>query len=109
MKKFILEILLKYREIISERWEEEILSLVGNRLSIGLIQKFINNSLNVLGHLIEDGDFKKADQYLIEAYSYFSLAKISLLDVSEIYSKGGKIFNKLIEEHISDEYDSEYL
>ncbi len=99
MKKRILELLNKYYDLIAETWFEKLIDSFGNILTEAQIQTFVESSLETLLNIVKTSEYKNADQYLIETYTLFSGAGLTLLDVSQIYSYGRNVlFNNLQKE-----------
>lgn len=88
MKKLLIELLKKHFKEIAEHWTAIVLSALYDKLSKDQIRKFVEGSLTTFADLIEYGDYKSADQYLIDVYTIFSKANLNLLEVSQIYSQG---------------------
>jgi PAS domain S-box-containing protein len=88
MKKLLLELLTKCFASIAENWSAKLLPILNDKLSKPQIDTFVESSLNTFIEVIETGDYKSADQYLIDTYTLFSEANLNLLEVSQLYSQG---------------------
>ncbi|PKL83890.1 MAG: hypothetical protein CVV24_02770 [Ignavibacteriae bacterium HGW-Ignavibacteriae-3] len=88
MKKLLIELLTRYFKNISESWSAKLIPIFAGKLSDPQIRTFVDSSLNVFIDVIETGDYKAADQYLIETYTLFSQANLNLLEVSQLFSQG---------------------
>lgn len=88
MKKLLLELLTKYFVSIVENWKAKLLPIFSEKLSESQINTFVESSLNTFIEVIETGNYKSADQYLIDTYTLFSEATLNLLEVSQLFSQG---------------------
>ena len=87
-EKLLLELLTKCFASIAENWSAKLLPILNDKLSKPQIDTFVESSLNTFIEVIETGDYKSADQYLIDTYTLFSEANLNLLEVSQLYSQG---------------------
>lgn len=88
MKKLLLELLTKYFASIAENWSAKLLPILNDKLSEPQIDTFVESSLNTFIEVIATGDYKSADQYLIDTYTLFSETNLNLLEVSQLFSQG---------------------
>lgn len=103
MKKLLLEFLQKYFGIITENWLSKIHNLFSNKISNELLNEFVTKSFNTIIEIIKTGDYKVADQYLIETYKLFSTINLNLLEVSQIYGQARfALLNELEKESYSE-------
>ena len=105
MKKLLLELLQKYFIIISENWKTKINLLVSGKLTELQINDFVKQSLETIIEIIKKGDYKVADQYLIDTYKLFSKINLNLLEVSQIYGQARFSLLNSIENDASNETD----
>jgi PAS domain S-box-containing protein len=88
MKKLLIEFLKKHFSEISENWTAKLVQSFKEKLSAPQIQTLVESSINVFIEVFETGDYKTADQYLIEIYTFFSKNNLTLLEVSQFFSQG---------------------
>lgn len=88
MKKLLLELITKYFNQIAGNWTAKLLAICNGKLSHPQLQTFVESSLNTFIEVIRSGDYKSADQYLIDTYTLFSESNCNLLEVSQIFSQG---------------------
>jgi PAS domain S-box-containing protein len=105
MKKLLLELLKKYSEQITEIWAARLMPMLGQKLTEAQLQTFADSSLDTIRQIIETGDYKTADQYLIEIYTLFSTANLHLLEISQLFSQGRFAILNFIEIEASRETD----
>ncbi len=88
MKKLLLELLKKYFDTITASWKEKLLLICDGKLSAQQLNTFAESSINTFIEVLETGDYKSADQYLVDTYTLFSEANLNLLEVSQFFSQG---------------------
>lgn len=88
MKKLLIEFLKKHFSEISENWTAKLIQSFKQKLSETQIQTLVESSLSIFIEVFETGDYKTADQYLIDIYTFFSKNNFNLLDVSQFFSQG---------------------
>lgn len=88
MKKLLIELLTRYFDDICESWSAKLIPLFAEKLTENRIRTFVESSLRTFIDLIETGDYKTADQYLIDIYTIFSETNLNLLEISELFSHG---------------------
>ena len=88
MKKLLLELITKYFNQIAGNWAAKLFTICDGKLSHTQLQTFVESSLNTFIEVIETGDYKSADQYLVDTYTLFSESNCNLLEVSQIFSQG---------------------
>ena len=87
MKKLLIELLKKYLNAIVENWTAKLLPIIQNKLTDIQAHTFVESSLNTFIEVIETGEYKSADQYLIDTYTLFSNVNLNLLEVSQLFSQ----------------------
>lgn len=105
MKTLILELFSKFFDEITHSWKAKIRNSMGEKLAEEYIDKFVSSSIKVFLTIIENGDYTKADHYLIETYNYFSRSKLSLLEVSQIFGQGRNSLLSIIDRNLEEKYD----
>lgn len=105
MKKIILELLKKYYDSIFNSWSEKLFAEFGQKLSESQIKTYVESSLQTLIEIIEQGDYKSADQYLIDAYNLFSETNLTLLEVSQLFNSGRNSLLNNLQKDKSGDYD----
>lgn len=88
MRRIILELIREYYEAIVEDWTAKLIKHFGDKLTEAQIQTFVESSLQAIVEVIETSDYEKADSFLIEAYTFFTKAKLNLLEISQFFSYG---------------------
>jgi len=88
MKKLSIEFLKKHFNDISENWTAKLIQALKEKLSSPQIQTLVDSSINAFIEVFETGDYKTADQYLIDIYTFFSKNNLNLLEVSQFFSQG---------------------
>jgi PAS domain S-box-containing protein len=88
MKKLLIEFLKKHFNDISENWTAKLIQALKEKLSSPQIQTLVDSSINAFIEVFETGDYKTADQYLIDIYTFFSKNNLNLLEVSQFFSQG---------------------
>jgi PAS domain S-box-containing protein len=87
MKKLLIELLKKYFDSIIDNWTAKLLPIIQSKLSDAQVHTFVESSLNTFIEVIETGEYKSADQYLIDTYTLFSNVNLNLLEVSQLFSQ----------------------
>jgi len=105
MKKLIIDILKNNFAVILQSWTLKILDNLKNKLSESQIRTFVDSSINTFIEIIEESEYRYADQYLIDIYNLFSSANLSLLDISHIFSCGRYSLLSAIEANKTHNYD----
>ena len=105
MKKIILELLHKHFEQISESWVSKLSPIFELKLSGAQIKTLVESSLFTMMDIVRTADYKSADQYIIDNYNLFSQAKLSLLEISQIFSQGRYSIVSILEKEDSYNYD----
>lgn len=88
MKKLLVELLRKYFNEIIDNWAAQLLPMFEEKLSPSQISTFVESSLTSIIEVIESGDYKTADQYLIDLYNLFSNSNLNLLEISRLFGQG---------------------
>ncbi len=88
MKKLLIELLKKYFKDIADNWSAKLFPVLKDKLTEQQIHTFVESSLNTFIEVIETGNYKTADQYLVDAYTLLSSANFNLLEVSQLFSYG---------------------
>ncbi len=102
MKKLLIEFLKKHFNEISENWTAKLIQVLKEKLSNPQIQTLVDSSITAFIEVFETGDYKTADQYLIDIYTFFSKNNLNLLDVSQFFSQGRyAILNSIEKETVS--------
>lgn len=105
MKKLLLELINKYTKQIVADWLEKLKIDLGGILSDSQLRTFVETSMRVIKEVIESGDYKIADQYLIDAYNLFSKVEVNLLQISEIFHHGRNSLLNCVEKDKSHDLD----
>ncbi len=105
MKKLLIEFLKKYYNEISENWTAKLIQVLKEKLSSPQIQTLVDSSITVFIEVFETGDYKTADQYLIDIYTFFSKNNLNLLDVSQFFSQGRYAILNSIEKETASQVD----
>ncbi len=105
MKKLILALLRKYYNSIFKSWVDNVNLLYGEKLSDSQIKTFVESSLHALMEIVQKGEYKIADQYLIDAYNLFSEADLNLLEISQIFHDGRNVLINNIQKEKAGKYD----
>ncbi|MCX7797117.1 MAG: PAS domain S-box protein [Melioribacter sp.] len=105
MKKLLIEFLKKHFEQIAENWFQKLSSLFKNKLSETQLRTFVESSISVFIDVLEESDYKVAEQYLLDIYTLFSRANLNLLEVSQLFSGGRYSVLNIIEKEISSPID----
>ncbi|MBX3009254.1 MAG: PAS domain S-box protein [Melioribacteraceae bacterium] len=105
MKKLLIELLRKYLNEIIESWVARLIPTMSRKMSEHQASTFVQNSLSTFIEVIESGDYKIADQYLIDIYNLFSTANLNLLEISQLFSHGRFAILNFIEKEASTEND----
>jgi len=88
MKKLVIELLRKYLISITDNWTINLIPILSEKLTETQIRTFVESCLSTFLEVLESGDYKNADQFLIDAYTMFSGANINLLEISQLFSQG---------------------
>lgn len=105
MKKLVLELINRYYQDIIDAWLDKINSAFGQRLSESQKVTFVESSLGILCELIVTADYTLADQYLIDIFTLYSKAEISLLEISQIFGFGRNCMLNNFQKEKSLEFD----
>ena len=105
MKKLLIELLKKYYNEIVESWVAKLIPIMNRKISEHQASTFVQSSLSTLIDVMESGDYKIADQYLIDIYNLFSNANLNLLEISQLFSQGRFAILNFIEKEASSEND----
>ncbi len=105
MRKLILKLLKKYSNLISDAWFEKLKLEQGAKFSDSQIKTFVESSLQVLIEVVEKGDYKIADQYLIDAYNLFSETDLNLLEISQTFHNGRNVLQNILQKDKVEKYD----
>lgn len=105
MKKLLIELLRKYYEEIVESWVAKLIPTMNRKISEHQASTFVENSLSTFIDVMESGDYKIADQYLIDIYNLFSSANLNLLEISQLFSHGRFAILNFIEKEAAPEND----
>ncbi|MGK9476209.1 two-component system sensor histidine kinase NtrB [Melioribacter sp. OK-6-Me] len=97
MKKLLIEFLKKHFKEIASNWSAKLKQLFKDKLSDSQIETFTESSLLTFIDVLEEGDYKIADLYLIEIYTLCSNLNMSLIDVSQLFSQGRYAILNIIE------------
>lgn len=88
MKKILIDLIKKHFDQIIENWTIKLIPLLNNKISNEQAEEFAKNSLKIVLEILEASDFTVAGQYLINNYSLFSKANLSILEISQLFSQG---------------------
>jgi PAS domain S-box-containing protein len=105
MKKLLIELLKKYYNEIVESWVAKLIPIMNRKISEHQASTFVQSSLSTFIDVMESGDYKIADQYLIDIYNLFSNANLNLLEISQLFSQGRFAILNFIEKEASSESD----
>jgi len=108
MKKILIELLQKYFDDIINEWTKKIRGLVKNSTSEENIYQTIKNALRTIISVIDDGNYERADQFLINLRSQSLLVNLNLFDVSEFLSNGRFAILKFLDDK-NNQYDTVIL
>lgn len=105
MKKLLIEFLKNHFNQIAENWTAKLIQMFRDKLFDKQIQTFVESSLTTFIEVLEVGDYKIADQYLIDIYTLFSKANLNLLEVSQLFGQGRYAVLNIIEKEIASPTD----
>jgi len=105
MKKLLIEFLRKHFNQVAENWTDKLIQLFKDKLLNAQIKTFVESSITTFIDVLEQGDYKIADQYLIDIYTLFSRTNLSLLEVSQMFSQGRYAVLNIIEKEIASPTD----
>ena len=88
MKKLVIELLKKHLLDITDNWTIKLIPILSEKLTESQIRTFVESCMSTFIEVLESGDYKTADQFLIDAYTLFSGANINLLETSQLFSQG---------------------
>ncbi|MCK9281973.1 MAG: ATP-binding protein [Melioribacteraceae bacterium] len=88
MKKILIDLIKKHFDKIIENWTFKLIPLLNNKISNEQAEKFAKSSLKIVLEILEASDFTVAGQYLIDNYTLFSKANLSILEISQLFSQG---------------------
>ena len=88
MKKLLIEFLNKHFTDIVENWTAKLIQLFKEKLSAPQVQTLVESSIGTFIDVINSGDYRYADQYLIDIYTLFSKSNFNLLEASQFFSLG---------------------
>jgi len=88
MKKLVIELLKKHLFDITDNWTIKLIPILSEKLTETQIRTFVESCLSTFIEVFESGDYKNADQFLIDVYILFSGANINLLEISQLFSQG---------------------
>ena len=88
MKKLVTELLRKYLFDIKDNWTIKLIPILSEKLTETQIRTFVDSCLSTFIEVLESGDYKNADQFLVDAYVLFSSVNINLLEISQLFSQG---------------------
>ena len=88
MKKLVIELLRKYLFEITDNWTTKLIPILSEKLTETQIRTFVDSCLSTFIEVLESGDYKNADQFLVDAYVLFSSVNINLLEISQLFSQG---------------------
>ncbi|MFA7289091.1 MAG: ATP-binding protein [Melioribacteraceae bacterium] len=88
MKKILIDLIKKHFDQIIENWTIKLIPLLNNKMSNYQAEKFAGSSLRIVLEILEASDFTVAGQYLIDNYTLFSKANLSILEISQLFSQG---------------------
>ena len=88
MKKLVIELLKKHLFDITDNWTIKLIPILSEKLTETQIRTFVDSCLSTFIEVLESGDYKNADQFLVDAYILFSGANINLLEISQLFSHG---------------------
>jgi len=108
MKKILIELLQKYFDDIINEWTKKTEALVKTNTSEENIHQTIQNALQTIISVINDGNYERADQFLINLRSQSILGNLNLFDVSEFLSHGRFAILKFLDDKNS-QYDTVIL
>ncbi|MEJ5352368.1 MAG: ATP-binding protein [Melioribacteraceae bacterium] len=105
MKKLLIEFLRKHFNQVAENWTDKLIQLFKDKLLNAQIKTFVESSITTFIDVLEQGDYKIADQYLIDIYTLFSRTNLNLLEVSQMFSQGRYAVLNIIEKEIASPTD----
>ena len=88
MKKILIDLIKKHFDQIIENWTIKLIPLLNNKISNEQAEEFAKSSLKIVLEILEASDFTVAGQYLINNYTLFSKANLSILEISQLFSQG---------------------
>ncbi|KUO63716.1 hypothetical protein APF79_00475 [bacterium BRH_c32] len=88
MKKILIDLIKKHFDQIIENWTIKLIPLLNNKISDEQAEGFAESSLKIVLEILEASDFTVAGQYLINNYTLFSKANLSILEISQLFSQG---------------------
>ncbi|MDX9925287.1 MAG: ATP-binding protein [Ignavibacteriaceae bacterium] len=88
MKKILIDLIKKHFNQIIENWTIKLIPLLNNKISNEQAEEFAKSSLKIVLEILEASDFTVAGQYLINNYTLFSKANLSILEISQLFSQG---------------------
>ncbi len=100
MKKLLIEFLKKHFDQVAENWNEKLIRLFREKLLETQIRTFVESSISTFLDVLEQGDYKVADQYLIDIYTLFARVNLNLLEVSQMFGQGRYAVLNTIEKEI---------
>ncbi len=109
MKKILIELLQKYFDEIIIEWSKKIRGLLKDYTSEENIYQTIKNALQTIISVIEDGNYERADQFLINLRNQSILVNLTLFDVSEFLSQGRFSILKYLDRKNNPQYDTVIL
>lgn len=105
MKKLLIEFLKKHFDQITENWVQKLTHHFKDKLFETQLRTFVESSITTFIDVLEQGDYKVADQYLLDIYTLFSRANLNLLEVSQLFSGGRYAVLNIIEKELSSPTD----
>jgi len=88
MKKLVIELLKKHLFDTTNNWTIKLIPFLSEKLTETQIRTFVESCLSTFIEVLESGDYKNADQFLVDAYILFSSVNINLLEISQLFSQG---------------------
>ncbi|MEG8947676.1 two-component system sensor histidine kinase NtrB [Rosettibacter firmus] len=105
MKKLLIEFLKEHFNQVVENWSEKLYQIFKDKLFEAQIRTFVESSITTFIEVLEEGDYKIADQYLIDIYTLFARANLNLLEVSQMFGQGRYAVLNIIEKEIASPTD----
>lgn len=105
MKKLLIEFLKEHFNQVVENWSEKLYQIFKDKLFEAQIRTFVESSITTFIEVLEEGDYKVADQYLIDIYTLFARANLNLLEVSQMFGQGRYAVLNIIEKEIASPTD----